>query len=118
MLQLAHLDLDEGDRKSAGVLLREALEIVRRLGDSWGLAEVFDAFARRSADPLRVIHLAGSARALRDRTGDLPRSVGGVELEERLRSARLQLGAEAAAVEAAGHAMSLDEAIAEALHED
>src|SRR5438552_2644535 len=118
LLQLAHLDLDEGDRKSAGVLLREALEIVRRLGDSWGLAEVFDAFARRSADPLRVIHLAGSARALRDRTGDLPRSEGSVELEERLRSARLQLGAEAAAVEAAGHAMSLDEAIAEALHED
>jgi tetratricopeptide (TPR) repeat protein len=118
LLGLAHLALDQSDRKSAGVYLSEALEIVRRLGDVSGLAEVLDAFARRSTDPRRVLRLAGSARALRDRTGDLPVFVGSVEVDERLRSTRLHLGHQAAAIEAAGYAMSPDEAVAEALHED
>lgn len=118
VLGLAHLALDEGDRKSAGVYLSEALEIVRRLGDVSGLAEVLYAFARRSADPRRVLRLAGSARALRDRTGDLPVFIGSVEVDERLRSTRLQLGHQAATIEAAGYAMSPDEAVAEALNED
>jgi predicted ATPase/DNA-binding CsgD family transcriptional regulator len=118
LLELAHLALDEDDRQSAGVFLREALDIERRLGDSWGLAEVLDAFARRSDDPIRVLRLAGSARALRDRTGDRPRFIGSTDVEERLRSTRLQVGPEAATIEAAGYAMSIDEAVAEALHED
>jgi predicted ATPase/DNA-binding CsgD family transcriptional regulator len=117
LLALAHMALDEGDRTLARVYLEEALEIVRRLGDISGLAEVLDAFARRSADPLRVLRLAGSARALRNRTGDRPRSIESNAMEERLRSIRLQLGPQAAAIEAAGYAMSPDEAIAVALHE-
>jgi tetratricopeptide (TPR) repeat protein len=118
VLGLAHLALDESDRKSAGVYLSEALEIVRRLGDVSGLAEVLYAFARCSTDPRRVLRLAGSARALRDRTGDLPVFFGSVEVDERLRSTRLHLGHQAAAIEAAGYAMSPDEAVAEALNED
>ena len=118
LLALAHMALDEGDRKSAGVYLSEALEIVRRLGDVSGLAEVLDAFARRSEVPRRVLRLAGSARALRDRTGDLRVFIGSLEVDERLRSTRLQLGPQAAAIEAAGYAMSPDEAVADALHED
>jgi predicted ATPase/DNA-binding CsgD family transcriptional regulator len=117
LLSLAHLTLDEGDRTSAGAYLAEALEIVRRLGDGWGLAQVFEAFARRSADPSRVLRLAGSARAIRERTGDLNRSLDRSEVEERVRSSRRQLGPRAAEVEAAGYAMSLDEAVGEALSE-
>jgi predicted ATPase/DNA-binding CsgD family transcriptional regulator len=118
VLGLAHLALDESDPKSARVYLSEALEIVRRLGDVSGLAEVLYAFARRSEDPHRVLRLAGSAQALRDRTGDLPVFIGSVEVDERLRSTRLQVGHEAAAIEAAGYAMSPDEAVAEALNGD
>jgi tetratricopeptide (TPR) repeat protein len=118
LLDLAHLALDEGDRTSAREYLEEALEIVRRFNDSWGLARVFEAFARRSADLPRALRLAGSARALRDSTSDLDRSTDWPELEERLRSARRQLGPKAAAIEAAGYAMSLDEAVADALGED
>ncbi len=118
LLALAHIALDEGDRKSAEVYLSEALEIVRRLGDVSGLAEVLYAFARHSADPSRVLRLAGSARALRDRTGDIAVFIGSVEVDERLRSTRLQLGHQAATIEAAGYAMSPDEAVAEALDED
>jgi predicted ATPase/DNA-binding CsgD family transcriptional regulator len=118
LLTLAHLALDEGDRTLARVYLEEALEIVRRLGDSWGLAQVFEAFARRSADPARVLRLAGSARALRDRSGDVARSTDRPEVEEHLRSALSRLGPQAAAIEAAGYATSLDEAVAEALSED
>jgi predicted ATPase/DNA-binding CsgD family transcriptional regulator len=118
VLGLAHLALDESDWKSAGVFLSEALEIVRRLGDVSGLAEVLYGFARRSEDPHRVLRLAGSARALRDRTGDLPVFIGSLEMDERLRSTRLHLGHQAAAIEAAGYAMSPDEAVAEALNGD
>ncbi|HSS61691.1 MAG TPA: LuxR C-terminal-related transcriptional regulator [Candidatus Limnocylindrales bacterium] len=118
LLGLAQLAIDEGDRKSARVYLAEALDIVHRLADGSGLADVLDAFARRSADPVRVLRLAGSARALRDHAGDVPRFIGTVELEERLRTTRLQLGPQAATIEAAGYAMSVDEAIAEALLED
>ena len=117
LLALAHLALDEGDRTLARVYLEEALEIVRRLGDSWGLAQVIEAFARRSADPARVLRLAGSARALRDRSGDVARSTDRPEVEEHLRSTRSQLGVRAAEIEAVGYAMSLDEAVAEALSE-
>jgi hypothetical protein len=117
LLDLTHLALDDGDRTSARVYLEEALEIVRRLGDGWGLAQVFEAFARRSADPPRMLRLAGSARALRDLTSDLKGTTERPEVEERLRSTRRQLGPKAAAIEAAGYAMGLDEAVAEALSE-
>jgi hypothetical protein len=99
------------------VYLEESLEIVRRLGDGWGLALVLEAFARSSAEPSRVLRLAGSARALRDQTGDLHSSNWNAEVEEHLRSARHQGGPQAAAIEAAGYAMSVDEAVAEALSE-
>ena len=118
LVDLAHLALDEGDRISARGYLEEALEIVRRLRDSWGLAQVFEAFARHSGDPSRVLRLAGTAQALRDLTSDLKRTDERPEVEEHLHSARRQLGPQAAAIEAAGYAMSLDEAIAEALSED
>jgi predicted ATPase/DNA-binding CsgD family transcriptional regulator len=118
LLALAHLALDAGDRKSERVYLGEALEIVHRLGDSWGLAQVFEAFARRSADPARVLRLSGSARALRDRTGDLALAPAhSPEVEEHLNSARSQLGLRAAEIEAAGYAMTLDEAVTEARSE-
>jgi non-specific serine/threonine protein kinase len=117
LLDLAHLALDEGDRTSARVYLEEALEIVRRLGDDWGLAQVFEAFARSSTDPARMLRLAGSARALRDLTSDLKGTTERPEVEERLRSTRRQLGPKAADIEAAGYAMGLDEAVAEALSE-
>jgi tetratricopeptide (TPR) repeat protein len=117
LLSLAHLSLDGGDRVSARVYLEESLEIVRRLGDGWGLALVLEAFARSSAEPSRVLRLAGSARALRDQTGDLHSSNWNADVEEHLRSARHQGGPQAAAIEAAGYAMSVDEAVAEALSE-
>jgi tetratricopeptide (TPR) repeat protein len=117
LLAVAHLALDDGDRTSARVYLEEALEIVRRLGDGWGLALVFEAFARRSADP-RVLRLAGRARALRDLTSDVKLTTDSLEVEQRLDEARRQLGPQAATIEGAGYAMSLDEAVAEALGED
>jgi hypothetical protein len=76
---------------------------------------VLEAFALSSADPYRALRLAGCARAFRNRAGEPNRSVERPDVEEHLRSARHELGAQAAAIEAAGQAMSLDEAVADAL---
>ena len=115
LVSVAHLALDEGEQPSARLYLEEALEIVRALEDAWGLAVVLEAFALSSADPYRTLRLAGCARAFRNRTGEPNRSVERPDVEEHLRSARHELGAQAAAIEAAGQAMSLDEAVADAL---
>jgi len=118
LLVLAHLSLDRSDRASARLYLEEALDIVRRLGDGSGLADIFDAFARDTVKPVRALQLTAAARALRERTGAQRFVVGSPELEERLRSTRLQMGQEAEAAEAAGRAMTVDEAVAKALTRD
>jgi hypothetical protein len=65
-----------------------------------------------------VLRLAGRARALRDLTSDVKLTTDSLEVEQRLDEARRQLGPQAATIEGAGYAMSLDEAVAEALGED
>jgi non-specific serine/threonine protein kinase len=115
LVSVAHLALDEGEQRSARLYLEEALEIVRALEDAGSMAVVLEAFALSSADPYRALRLAGCARAFRNRAGEPNRSVERRDVEEHLRSARNELGAQAAAIEAAGQAMSLDEAVADAL---
>jgi non-specific serine/threonine protein kinase len=115
LVSVAHLALDEGEQRSARLYLEEALEIVRALEDAGSMAVVLEAFALSSADPYRALRLAGCARGFRNRAGEPNRSVERRDVEEHLRSARNELGAQAAAIEAAGQVMSLDEAIADAL---
>ena len=112
---LAHL---RGDRAEAAARYREALLLYRELGDRRGIATCLTGLANAAAaaHPARALRLYGAAETLR--------AVVGAELGARerlaalpgLTAARDALGDAAAdAARAAGAAMTLGEAVAEAL---
>jgi predicted ATPase/class 3 adenylate cyclase/DNA-binding XRE family transcriptional regulator len=121
---LAQLARRQGDLAGAEELGREQLLVWRRLdapsylaGGLEGLAVTAAAAAER-ARVERAARLLAAAAALRERVGAPHRSWGRADIEWAVAEARLTLGEGSwAAAFAAGRALTLEEAIAEALGE-
>ncbi len=124
---LTHVARQRGDLAGAESLGREQLLVWRRLGDPAGLAGGLEDLAltaaaaqpRGRARAERAARLLGAAAALRERVGVLRRRWWGADLERDAALARAALGeARWAAAYAAGRALALEEAVAEALGDD
>jgi predicted ATPase len=98
--------------------LVQALRINQELREPAGMAYVLDRFAALAlaeAQPERALRLAGAAAGVRELAGaPLPPSFQ-VRLDQKLEAAHRALGRLAAAALVAGHGLSLEDAIAEAL---
>ena len=121
---LADMARRRGDLAGAEVLGREELLVRRQLGVRGFLAFSLENLARTAmaagegARAERAAHLLGAAAALRERVGGLPRRRWREDMERAAALARAALGEEGwAAAFAAGRALTLEEAVAEALGE-
>jgi hypothetical protein len=121
LAQVARL---RGDVAGAEALGREELLLWRRLGSPPHIAGGLEGLARTAATAgemeraERAARLLGAAAALRERVGVSPGKRGRVHLERAAAQARVTLGATRwAAAFAAGQALSLEGAVAEALGE-
>src|SRR5206468_10353884 len=97
----------------------ESLRISRQLGRKWDLAGVLDEMARSAARQggwERALRLAGASTAVRERIGAPLAPIEKVRLDADLDPARRGLpGAAATTAWMRGWAMSLDEAMDEAI---
>jgi predicted ATPase/transcriptional regulator with XRE-family HTH domain len=121
---LAHVARRRGDLASAEVLGREELLVWRRLGTPFHIAGGLESLARTAAaagegaQAERAARLLGAAAALRERVDVSPSPRDRVNMQRAAAEARLTLGETGwAAAFAAGRALALEEAIAEALGE-
>jgi tetratricopeptide (TPR) repeat protein len=116
---LAHI---QGDEDLACALLAESLALAHQIADqnviAWCLAGLgLVAIAQGRAE--RAARLLGAAKAPFDATGSLTDPFDRAEFDRSTAAARAQLGEEAfAAAWAAGRAMTLEQAIEEALGEN
>jgi predicted ATPase/class 3 adenylate cyclase/TolA-binding protein len=112
---------DDGDHAEARALFRQSLGLVRDGGDGWMAANALDAFAGLAAaqgQPERAVRLAGAAAALRRARNQGTWPVWQQWLDQRLDPTRRALTQEAyAAAWAEGQAMSLEQAVADALED-
>jgi non-specific serine/threonine protein kinase len=109
----------QGDYVAANNYLRAGLTIGRELGDPARIASILDSFAQLAAAQLaaaRAVRLAGGAAALRTRIGIRLAPAAQARVDQMLEPVRKSLG-KRASDEAwkAGEALSLDDAVAEAL---
>lgn len=120
---LGRVALTEGNPIRARALLAESVALLQGLGERWGLAVCLEAFALESAAPAggqegarRAARLWGAAEALREMLG-APLTAADRRVHERHQAAaRTRLGSELwSATWAAGRALPLDEALAEAV---
>jgi tetratricopeptide (TPR) repeat protein len=113
---LGHLARDQGEYEEARAFYAESLLLRRELGDSFTLVQALEDFAElaaREGQWARMSRLLGAAEALREGMVIPP---GGAEYDRLLSEARGVRGEEAvAAAWEAGRAMSLEQAIAEAM---
>jgi non-specific serine/threonine protein kinase len=113
--------LRRGDLDQAQLKFSESLTICRQIGHRRRLAYALEGLAGVAAarsEWERSLRLAGAATALRELIGAPLWPAGLAALEHRIGPARRQLGPDhAAAAWAAGRALALDAALAEALNE-
>ena len=113
--------LRRGDLDQAQLRFSESLMICREIGHRRRLAYALEGLAGVAAarsEWERTLRLAGAATALRELIGAPLWPAGLAALEHRIEPARAQLGPDhAAAAWAAGRALALDAALAEALNE-
>jgi predicted ATPase/DNA-binding NarL/FixJ family response regulator/DNA-binding XRE family transcriptional regulator len=121
-LALAHLGsvaTHGGDYAAAHDRLRDSAEIQQALGEQAGMAFVLErlaVLAAAQAQPARAMRLSGAAAALREAIDSPLPPDAQAELENALQPARRRLGEMVAtAAWTAGHGLSSDEAVAEAL---
>ena len=113
----------QGDHAGTVDLLRESIGLSRAIGDTaalyFGLVSLGGALTM-TGQGVRAARLFGAAEALRERTGvTMPNAAGYALYEQQLAALRTQLDTDTlAAAWAAGRALSLAAAIAEALAED
>jgi tetratricopeptide (TPR) repeat protein len=123
---LGHLERDEGRYDRACALYQESLAQRREAGHQIALAQSLEDFAvlagreQQAGYPreawVRAIRLLGAAEAFCETLGARPPVTGVQEYEQTVAEGRAALGAAAfAAAWAEGRAMSLEEAIREAL---
>ena len=118
---LGRVALARGDPAQAGARLRESLALRRSLGDAAGAAHCLDelaAVALARGDPAGAARRFGAAAELQERTGAAPWPPGAAARARALAATRAALGPAAfAAAWAAGAAMRLEQAVADALEE-
>lgn len=112
LLLLGHLALDLGEPEVVLPAIREALGIIRRLGDRSGLAMTLVALARRSTEPETALRLATVAQTIREEIGERFGDPLLMASDDHVHNVRAQLGPRAKAIEAEAREMSLDDAIA------
>ncbi len=116
---LANVLRAQGDYEAAETMYEESLTTNWELGDKWAIAYLLEDIGGLAAlqdQPERALYLVGAAATLRENINSpLPPAVQ-EKLTHLLEPVRQALGEAAATVaEAEGKAMSLDEAISEAL---
>ena len=108
-----------GEVAQAAALQREALALYQNLGDQRGCAGSLEALASTAGvagQGERAARLLGAAAALRETIGAPQPPQEQTDVEQAVAAARVALGEESwAAAYAAGRALSLEQAIAEAL---
>ncbi|HLI25685.1 MAG TPA: LuxR C-terminal-related transcriptional regulator [Chloroflexota bacterium] len=116
---LGMVALREGELRRAHARLQEALTVMQTVVGPWGLAPLLASFARLAAalgQPIRAVRLGALATAVSESNHTLLIPFSEALLREALHVARQRLGPAAYAVAwTEGAAMSLDQAIAEAL---
>jgi len=116
---LGFLALEQGDHARAVALLRDSLALRWAHGDKWGLPICFDvlaAAAQRAGTAETAARLFGAAESLRETLGVPVDTALRNAYERGVASTREALGAEAfAAAWAAGRALPLARAVAEAM---
>lgn len=109
----------QGDYGGARAIYGEALQINRDLGDRWALTYLIEdlgILAGRTDQPERALRLVGAAAALREALNAPLSPPELAQLEAALAPARAVLSAaEQAAASSQGRAMSVEQAVAEAL---
>jgi predicted ATPase/class 3 adenylate cyclase len=118
---LALVAQGQGDTRQAATLFKGSLVRFRDLGNTLGVAwclEALAAFAGAEGRHERAVRLAAAVQVLVDATGFRPRPEDRAEHDHILDTARASLGDEPfSAALAAGRAMTLEQAVAEALEE-
>jgi non-specific serine/threonine protein kinase len=121
LLNLGHVAREQGEFARARQLYREGLALSQALDEKLRIGRELVAVATVEAaqgKPERAARLMGAAAALRDALGAGLYPIDRPATERTTELARVALGEEAfAAAYAAGRALSLEEAIAEALEE-
>jgi non-specific serine/threonine protein kinase len=124
LMNLGWVARKRGEVAQAKALLHEALALFRELGDPRRCAEGLEELAATAgvAEPAgqgeRAARLLGAAAAVRETLGAPPPPEERAETEQGVAAARAALGEERwAAAFAAGQALTLEQAIAEALGE-
>jgi tetratricopeptide (TPR) repeat protein len=127
LLHLGIVALDEGDDGAAGAYLVESLTLLRNLGDRWLAVHALEVYvgvavargARRAdaaREGRRAARLFGAVEAERETLGAATLPIYQAHYQRGVAAARALLdGAPFAAAWVAGRAMSLEQAIAEAL---
>jgi predicted ATPase/class 3 adenylate cyclase len=116
---LGRIALYQGNLEQAFMLLRESLALLKELGDKEGIAECLEGFASAvgtKGEVARALRLFGAAEALREAIG-APLSPGErVHYEKHLARVRASCTeADFTRARAAGRALTLEQAIEEAL---
>jgi predicted ATPase/class 3 adenylate cyclase/Tfp pilus assembly protein PilF len=121
LLNLGWVARQRGEHAQAEALGREALALARELGDPRLCAELLEYLAATAGVAMqgeRAARLLGTAAAVRETLGAAQPAVERDDVERAVAAARATLGEERwAAAIAAGRALSLEQAIAEALDE-
>jgi predicted ATPase/DNA-binding SARP family transcriptional activator len=116
---LGRAALEQGDAEQATHLLAESLTLFHRLGNTYESAECVEELAWAAAalgQPLQAPRLLGAITALRDSEGITLRPVDRARYERLLAMVRAQVDAAVFATAwAEGRALSLEQAIGEAL---
>src|SRR5262249_885283 len=119
LLYLGHVAREQGDHTHAVALYRESLSLSQGLGDKLRVVRPLDGLPTATTAQGDVVHAARllpAAAAVRARLATSLHPMDRPAVERTLRELRASLGPqEFAAIQAAGAALSLDQAIYEAL---
>ncbi len=111
---LANVTRDQGDYTASASLYDESLATLWELGERWLLAYVLEdmgGLAALEGQPERALRLVGTAAALREEIGSSLSPAEQELLGKMLDPARQTLGVAAAAIEAEGRAIPLEQAV-------
>ncbi|MDQ5830451.1 MAG: tetratricopeptide repeat protein, partial [Actinomycetota bacterium] len=119
LARLGSIEYEMGRDARASKLYAESLELMRRFGFRSAAVDCLEGLARVAAmqgRPERAARLLGASAALRDEMGAPLAPTSRADHDHAANAARAALGEDAfAAAWAVGHAMSLEEAITDAL---
>lgn len=108
----------QGDVLQAEELFREALALALETDTQWQIAAFLESLAKNAliqGRAIRAARLIGAAQAIRERIGVPVQTLDRAEHERYIRELQATLGEQFEHIRIAGAALSMDEAVAEAL---